>query len=413
MIDNGLFQRLTTRIDSYAEAMIEMQCRLTAIPALGPENGGGGELEKSRLILSCLQKFGFPPLREINAPDPRVLSGIRPNLLTLLPGKDEGQRVWILTHTDIVPPGELTLWSHDPYRCIVKDGKIFGRGVEDNQQDMVASIFAAKAFLDEGIVPEKSFGLAFVADEETSSLLGLDYLLNHADNPFRKSDLIVVPDSGNEEGSIIEVAEKSILWLQIKTAGKQCHASKPDLGKNAFLAASHLVVRLNDLHEQFGAVDQLYEPPASTFQPTKKEANVPNVNTIPGCDVFYLDCRVLPAYRLTEILSAIRVLADEIEQRFGVVIVITPVQQIQAPPPTPHEAPVVAALQQAIRDVYKVEAVPAGIGAGTVAAHFRQRGYPAAVWCRITQTAHQPDESCLIANMLGNAKVYAHLCLQY
>jgi succinyl-diaminopimelate desuccinylase len=413
MIDNGLFQRLTTRIDSYTEAMIEMQCRLTAIPALGPENGGGGELEKSRLILSCLQKFGFPPLREINAPDPRVLSGIRPNLLTLLPGKDEGQRVWILTHTDIVPPGELTLWSHDPYRCIVKDGKIFGRGVEDNQQDMVASIFAAKAFLDEGIVPEKSFGLAFVADEETSSLLGLDYLLNHADNPFRKSDLIVVPDSGNEEGSIIEVAEKSILWLQIKTAGKQCHASKPDLGKNAFLAASHLVVRLNDLHEQFGAVDQLYEPPASTFQPTKKEANVPNINTIPGSDVFYLDCRVLPAYRLAEIFSAIRVLADEIEQRFGVVIVITPVQQIQAPPPTPHEAPVVAALQQAIRDVYKVEAVPAGIGAGTVAAHFRQRGYPAAVWCRITQTAHQPDESCLIANMLGNAKVYAHLCLQY
>lgn len=412
MIDSSLFARLAGRIDSYTEAMIEMQCCLTAIPALSPDNGGDGELEKSRLILSYLQRFGFPTVREINAPDPRVSSGIRPNLLVTLPGKDQSKIVWILTHMDVVPPGELKLWSHDPYHGYVKDGKIFGRGTEDNQQDLVASIFAAKAFLDEGILPEKNIGLAFVSDEETASLSGLDYVLAHAGNPFLKSDLIVVPDSGDEKGSIIEIAEKSILWLQIKTAGKQCHASKPDLGKNAFLAASHLVVRLNDLHRIFGALDQLYEPPGSTFQPTKKEANVPNVNTIPGADVFYLDCRVLPAYPLTDILTAIRTMADEIENRFTVTIEITPVQQVQAPPPTPHEAPVVLALQQAIRDVYQVSAVTAGIGAGTVAAYFRRQGYPAAVWCRITQTAHQPDESCLVENMLGNAKVYAHLCLQ-
>jgi len=128
MIDNSLFARLAARIDSYAEAMVEMQCLLTAIPALAPDNGGDGELKKSRLILSFLQRFGFPPVREINAPDPRVSSGIRPNLLVAMPGKDPSKRVWILTHMDIVPPGELTLWSHDPYHCTVKDGKIFGRG---------------------------------------------------------------------------------------------------------------------------------------------------------------------------------------------------------------------------------------------------------------------------------------------
>ena len=379
MIDAGLFARLAARIDSYTEAMIEMQCSLTAIPALAPDNDGDGELEKSRLIHSYLQRFGFPPAVEINAPDPRVSSGIRPNLVVALPGKDPRQRVWILTHMDIVPPGDLKLWSRDPYQCCVKDGKIVGRGTEDNQQDLVASIFAVKAFLDEGIMPEKSIGLAFVADEETSSLRGLDYILSHPANPFLKSDLLLVPDSGNERGSIIEVAEKSIFWLRIQTSGKQCHASKPGLGKNAFLAASHLVVRLNDLHQLFGAQDQLYEPPGSTFQPTKKEANVPNVNTIPGSDVFYLDCRVLPLYPLPEILSAIRAMADEIEQRFAVAIEITTVQQVQAPPPTPHDSPVVLALQQAIRDVYHIPAVPAGIGAGTVAAHFRHHGYPAAV----------------------------------
>ena len=349
---------------------------------------------------------------EINAPDERVSSGIRPNLITTIPGRNRGRTVWILTHLDVVPPGEMNYWEGDPYKAYLKDGRIYGRGTADNQQDMVASIFAAKAFLDEGIVPENSIGLAFVADEETASQRGLSYLLRDEKNPFQKTDIIVVPDAGNEEGTAIEVAEKSILWILFKTTGKQCHSSRPALGKNAFLAASHLVVRLNDLHRIFAASDTLYQPPTSTFQPTKKEANVPNVNTIPGKDIFYMDSRVLPQYSLSDVLSEIRGMTGEIEERFGVSIEITPLQQMQSPPPTPPDVPVVMALQEAIRDVYHVAALPVGIGGGTVAASFRREGYHAAVWSRITQTAHQPNENCLLADMMGNAKVYAHLFLQ-
>jgi succinyl-diaminopimelate desuccinylase len=212
----------------------------------------------------------------------------------------------------------------------LKNDRVYGRGTEDNQQDMVASIFAAKAFLDEGMLPEKSIGLAFVSDEETSSLYGLTYVMDHSENPFRKTDLILVPDLGNADGTLIEIVEKSIFWLRFKTIGKQCHASIPNLGKNAFQAASHLVVRLNDLHHIFNARNLFFEPPLSTFQPTKKEANIPNINTIPGEDVFYIDGRILPEYPLSEVFSEIRSMADEIERKFGVTIEITPIQQLQA-----------------------------------------------------------------------------------
>ncbi len=412
MIDKKLFARLAARIDSYEAAMIDMQCRLTAVPALSPESGGDGEYEKSRLILSLLQGLDFPQVREINAPDDRVSSGMRPNLIVTLPGKNEARMVWILTHMDIVPPGELKFWSRDPYQCYVKEGKLYGRGTEDNQQDLVASIFALKAFLDEGVTPELGLGLALVADEETASDFGLKYLLENPANPFSVSDLILAPDGGNEEGSMIEIAEKSLLWLQVKTIGKQTHGSRPAQGSNAFLAASHLIVKLNELHRIFGDADLLYGPPGSTFQPTKKEANVPNVNTIPGEDVFYLDCRILPRYPLSQVLAEIRKIADNIAKEFSVQIHLTPVHQVEAPPPTPHDASIVLALQEAIRDVYRVEAHPAGIGGGTVAAFFRKQGYPAAVWCRTGDTAHQPDENCRLEDILGNAKVYAHLCLQ-
>ena len=52
------------------------------------------------------------------------------------------------------------------------------------------------------------------------------------------------------------------------------------------------------------------------------------------------------------------------------------------------------------------------VGGGTVAAFFRRLGIPAVVWGRNEGQAHQPNEFCVIANMVGNAKVYAHLCGQ-
>ncbi|MFB3926170.1 MAG: M20 family metallo-hydrolase [Syntrophales bacterium] len=405
------YESIAKRIDSYRDDMIRLQTELTAIPAISPESGGDGESEKSSFLEARLRDMGFTDIRLINALDRRVSSGVRPNLVVTLRGRNPGKSTWILTHMDVVPPGELSFWSSDPYKARVDDGKIYGRGTEDNQQDMVASIFAAKAFLDAEITPPNTIRLAIVSDEETGSEWGLKYLLKAEPSLFGKSDIYVVPDFGSESGDKIEVAEKSILWLRFKTTGKQCHASRPDLGLNAFRAASHLVVRLDDLHRSFALEDTLFDPPASTFEPTRKDPNVSNVNTIPGEDVFYMDSRVLPFYRLEDVLSEIRMICDETEKRFGVTIEFSPVQQSQAPPATRSDAPVVIALQSAVKTVYGVEPIPVGIGGGTIAACLRSLDYPAAVWCRLGLTAHQPNEYCTIENMIGNAKVYACLFL--
>lgn len=413
MIDSDTFKKLASRIDSFRDAMIELQIALSSVPAVGPENGGDGELEKSVLLKDRLTSLGFKNFQDYNAADGRVSSGMRPNFVTTIDGKNKNRFIWIITHMDIVPPGEMRLWSSDPYKAYVKDGKIIGRGVEDNQQDMVASIFAAKALMDEGLLPEYSVKLCFVADEETSSNKGLFYMMDSTDHLFGKDDLIVVPDSGNPEGSLIEIAEKSMLWLCFKTTGKQCHGSKPQLGNNAFVAASHLVTKLVGLRKLFPDTDPLFDPPESTFEPTKKEANVGNINTIPGEDVFCMDCRVLPQYDLDDVMAQIQKMVRAIERKFKVKIEISTAQRVQSAKPTPADSPVVKALINAIWDVYKVKAFAGGVGAGTVASYVRKKdGYPVAVWSKTEQNAHQPDESCPIDNMVGNAKVFAHLFLQ-
>ncbi len=397
------------RIEASESGMIQMQADLTAIPALSPENNGEGEIKRVEYLKPFLENLHPDLLMEIKAPDERVPAGYRPNLIVKFNGKNQEKTVWIMAHTDIVPPGDLSRWSSDPYKMVVKDGKLFGRGVEDNQQGLVGAIFAIKAFRDLNLVPDFNVGLAIVADEETGSQKGLGYVLNHHRELFNPQDLIVIPDAGNSEGTEIEVAEKSIYWLRFEVTGKQCHGSTPEIGINAHKAGAKLIVELDSLYKTFNAVDNVFKPPISTFEPTKKEANVPNINTIPGSDIFYFDCRILPVYQLTEVDAEIQRIVQEIEKNYGVNVTISSPQREQAAPATPVDAPIVNALKKAIKKVYQRDAHTLGIGGGTVAAFFRRAGFPAAVWSTLDDSAHQPDEFCHISNMMNDTKVFAHL----
>jgi succinyl-diaminopimelate desuccinylase len=405
------FERVSKRIDSFRDEMIDLQIELCALPAISPSSGGEGEAAKAEVLLRYLDTNGFENITVIKAPDLDSDAGYRPNILAYYRGKKSKKTIWILSHLDVVPPGELSLWKGNPFKAWVEAGKIFGRGVEDNQQDMVASLFAIRALQAEGLKPNYDVGIALVADEETGNDKGIHYVLKHS-NPFRKQDLIIVPDAGNSEGTMIEIAEKSILWLKFNTYGKQAHGSTPERGINSFRAASFLVAELSKLYQIFDHKDLIFDPPISTFEPTKKESNVPNINTIPGDDVFYMDNRILPYYNLEDVEKQIKIAMDRIKRDFHVRIVMGQEQRAPAAPPTSPEAPVVQALKRGVKKVYQKEATPIGIGGGTLASPLRWSNFEAACWSKNEETAHQPNEYCVIDNMVGDTKVFAHIFLQ-
>lgn len=412
-MDEKILKKAYAKIDGYRDEMISLQTQLTAIPALSPVNDGDGETKKAAFFKGYLENAKiFDKIDQYDSPDSRVPSGVRPNLVALMKGKSSARRVWVMGHLDIVPPGDLAKWTSDPYKVKVEDGKIFGRGVEDNQHGIVTPLFAAKALRELGATPPYDIGLILVADEETGSEHGIQFLLKKHGDLFQKNDFIVVPDAGAPDGTMIEVAEKSIFWLKIMTKGKQCHASTPKQGINAHRAAAHLVTKIDKLYRLFPQKDKVFDPPISTFEPTKKEANVPNINTIPGDDVVYIDMRILPEIKVDDVFKAIKVMIKETEEKFGVTITTDTAQREDAAPATPPDAPVVLALSAAIKKVYKVKAKPKGIGGGTVAAFFRRHGFGAVVWSKIDEVAHQPNEYTIVDNMVGDAKVFANLFMQ-
>jgi succinyl-diaminopimelate desuccinylase len=163
------------------------------------------------------------------------------------------------------------------------------------------------------------------------------------------------------------------------------------------------------LHEKYSLKDSLFDVPESTFEPTKKEKNVDAVNIIPGEDVLCFDCRILPNYDVDEVITEVNKIIAEFEKNTRATIKLEILQKQVAPATDDGAAEIVTLLKKAIKDARGVDARVGGIGGGTCAAFFRERGIPAVVWSTIDEVAHQPNEYAKVENMVSDAKVFALL----
>ena len=407
-VEKTVKEKIFSFINNSEDLAVELETELCKRPAISPESDGEGELEKCLFLEGWLRSHGIEDIKRYDAPDERAKGGIRPSLIAVIPGKDDsGGSFWIMSHLDVVPPGEMSLWESDPWEVKSSGGKIIGRGVEDNQQGLTSSVIAALALIKEGIKPSRTVKLLFAADEENGSIYGIDWLLKNHPDVFNKNDFALIPDAGDDKGCSIEIAEKNMLWLRFVTKGKQTHGSRPDMGANAFLAGSDLAVQLHErLSEKFSARDPLFEPDFSTFEPTKKEANVPNINTIPGEDVFCYDMRILPCYPIDDVLKEIEKIKAEVEKKHGVSTSFEIKQRNESPATSPN-SPLIKLLSANVEEVYGTKTKCIGIGGGTFAAFLRNAEIDSAVWARLNGSAHEPNEYALLENILGDARVMA------
>ena len=106
--------------------IVELEKQLTSVPAVAPEGGGDGETKKCAVLEKWLKENGFTDIQKIEAPDSRVSSGVRPSLIATIPGKSK-DAVWVMAHLDVVPTGDMSLWKTNPWECVEKDGKLYGK----------------------------------------------------------------------------------------------------------------------------------------------------------------------------------------------------------------------------------------------------------------------------------------------
>jgi succinyl-diaminopimelate desuccinylase len=137
-------------------------------------------------------------------------------------------------HTDVVPAGNEGDWISPPFEPVIRDGKLYGRGVADMKGGNAAFAAAASRFLAEHPDMEGSISLLLTGDEEAVSVNGsvkvIGWMKEHGHIP----DVALVGEPSNPQcmGEVVRVGRRGSLGGHLVVTGVQGHSAYPERADN-------------------------------------------------------------------------------------------------------------------------------------------------------------------------------------
>jgi succinyl-diaminopimelate desuccinylase len=162
---------------------------------------------------------------------------------------DSAPHITFAGHTDVVPPGDETAWTHGAFAGDVKDGFLYGRGAVDMKGGIACSVAAALSYLaDNGGKPKGSISFLITGDEEDIAVNGTIKLLRWVAARGEKFDHCVLGEPSNVEelGDCIKVGRRGSLSGTLHVDGKQGHVAYPHRASNPVPDIAGLIVALSN-----------------------------------------------------------------------------------------------------------------------------------------------------------------------
>jgi acetylornithine deacetylase/succinyl-diaminopimelate desuccinylase-like protein len=179
----------------------------------------------------------------------------RANLVARIPGREDGPRLLLLSHTDTVL-ADAAEWQLDPWSGELRDGEIWGRGALDMKGQVAANAVAIASLAREGFEPSGDLIFAATADEEVGEDFGLSWLCREHPDAVR-AEYCVNEGAGDRidfgEGRIFylcSAAEKMSSPFRLLVHGRSGHASMPGIADNALVKAAGMIERLAELRPE-------------------------------------------------------------------------------------------------------------------------------------------------------------------
>ncbi|MGY1705569.1 ArgE/DapE family deacylase [Geodermatophilus sp. SYSU D00697] len=206
---------------------------LVAVPSVG---GTAAESEVQHLVGDWLDELGcrvdrWPiDLAEAaaapDAPGQEVARTEASGVVGTTPAADDGVPALVFSgHTDVVPPGDRSLWPAPPFEPRVAGGAVHGRGACDMKAGVVASLAALAAVRTAGVRLARPLAVHAVVGEEDGGL-GAWATLRRG----HRGDLCVIPEP--TAGAVV-TANAGALTFRLEVAGLAAHAAHRDQGVSA------------------------------------------------------------------------------------------------------------------------------------------------------------------------------------
>ena len=310
-------------------------------------------------------------------------------------------------HTDVVPVGDLSLWSVDPFGAEIHNGWMYGRGATDMKSGVAAFVAAAIDFVT-STPPNGSVVLAITGDEEGPAKDGTLALLDWMKANKEVMDVCLVgePTCPDEMGQMIKIGRRGSLNAHFTVVGVQGHSAYPHRAKNPLPAMARLIDQLSTSELDQGT--KHFD--ASTVAVVNIDTGNPATNVIPAQSSATVNIRFNDAHSGKSITDWLRQHTDDIINTFGVDIntkIHISGESFITPPGTFSNL-----VARAVQVETNREPVLSTSG-GTSDARFVQHHCPVVEFGLVGKTMHQVDERVEIAHIHKLKSIYTRILSDY
>ena len=305
-------------------------------------------------------------------------------------------------HTDVVPPGNRELWTHEPFGGEIADGLLYGRGAVDMKSGIAAFIAALASAPTTGRI-----SLAITNDEEADGINGTARILEWAAAQGHRFDFAIVgePSATARVGDSIKIGRRGSLNGKITVAGVQGHVAYPHKALNPLPVTAALVGALS------GTLDDGSEHfPASNLEFTSIDVGNNVTNVIPAAATLRFNVRYNDRWTPESLEAAIREgieSQDDEGTKISFEVVGTPSRSFLSP------------LSGAVEMLSSVIAAQTGAkpelstGGGTSDARFVAQYCPV-VECGLPgPTMHKADEHVKLSDLTDLTALYTAFLARY
>ncbi|MBN8999650.1 MAG: ArgE/DapE family deacylase [Rhizobiales bacterium] len=182
----SLEKTISEAVEARADRIVETLKDLVSFESVSrpdPAPAGPGEAPCQQYLKGRLEALGFAT--ELWEPDPAPLLDKyrgrpgaiedrtfdrRPNLAGRLKGQGGGRSILLTGHVDVVPTGPIEHWKTDPFKPVVTNDAVYGRGTVDMKGGVAAMLMAVETLSDIGVKLKGDVVFSTVADEEICSM---------------------------------------------------------------------------------------------------------------------------------------------------------------------------------------------------------------------------------------------------
>ena len=311
-------------------------------------------------------------------------------------------------HTDVVPPGNISDWSVNPFKPVVRKNKLIGRGANDMKASIACFVAAVSRFKAKNKKFKGSISLLITGDEEGLAINGTKKVVEYLKKRREKINFCIVgePTNANRLGEMIKIGRRGSITGRLTVIGTQGHVAYPHRANNPSNAMVKILKRIKETKLDKGTKNFQ----ASNLEITKINIDNHADNVIPGLANAVFNIRFNNKHSSSSLKRKLNAIFKSITEgekcKFKVQYEVSGQAFLTKPNKTTYM------IQNIIKKITKIKPKLSTVG-GTSDARFIRKIAPCLEFGLVGKTMHKIDESVPVSDLKKLTKIYLNILENY